>query len=348
MPKKMNLKELTKDEIHAFMSSSGLSRFRADQLIHWIYAKKVSDINEITEFSKGLRNSLRNRSYISGLKLERYLKSTDGTQKFLFSLEDGHTIESVLIPDDNRLTLCVSSQVGCAFSCAFCQTGKSGLSRNLKAYEIVDQILTVQKGIQSGDKISNVVFMGMGEPLANVHEVVEALWRIVSFVGISKRRITLSTVGIAPAIGLLAAHAPEINLAISLNATTDAIRQTIMPVNRRYPLKTVLDACRIFPLRPRRRITFEYILIGGINDSADDARRLVKLLRHFPCKINLIPLNPIADSMMHPPSEKNIEQFQNILVQKQMTAIVRKSKGQDINASCGQLRGSTRRRKTNA
>lgn len=338
MPTRINLKELTGDEIRSFMCDRGAPRYRADQLIHWMYKKNVLDIDDITEFSKSLRASLRQHSYISRINLEQQMISTDGTQKFLFSLEDGNTVESVLIPDDKRLTLCVSSQVGCAFNCAFCQTGKSGLSRNLKAHEIVDQILAVQRMIPDQDKISNVVFMGMGEPLANAHEVIDALWRIVLFVGISKRRITLSTVGIAPHIGLLATHAPEINLAISLNATTDAVREKIMPVNRRYPLKTVLAACREFPLQPRQRITFEYILIEGVNDSADDALRLVKLLNRFSCKINLIPLNPVADTMMHPPAKKTILKFQDVLVQRQMTAFVRKSRGQDINASCGQLR----------
>jgi len=231
--------------------------------------------------------------------------SKDRTEKFLFGLEDGETIESVLIPDTDRLTLCISSQVGCAMGCKFCLTGKIGLKRNLKAYEIVDQVISVVRvlSLESGlrpmgvvspgqRKITNIVLMGMGEPLANFSEVVESLWRMTEFMGFSKRRITLSTAGVVPKILKLSGIAPKVNLAVSLNATTDEVRNKLMPLNKKYPIKNLLDACKKFPLEPGRKITFEYVIFDGVNDSPDDARRLVRLLKGIRCKVNLIPFNP--------------------------------------------------------
>jgi 23S rRNA (adenine2503-C2)-methyltransferase len=221
--------------------------------------------------------------------------------------------------------------------CRFCLTGTLGLARNLGSHEIVDQIISVNRLI-SPEKITNIVFMGMGEPLANFGEVVDALWRIVLLVGISRRKITLSTAGLAPKMLALGEKAPEINLAVSLNAATDNSRSKIMPVNKRYPLKVLLDACRRYPLKPRRRITFEYVLIQGINDSQDDARRLVVILKGLRCKINLIPLNPHPASDLKRPSDGDILGFQKILLQHDFTALIRESKGRDILAACGQLR----------
>jgi len=356
--KKINLKSLSKDEIITLIEKRELPRYRASQLIHWIYDRYASSIDEITEFSKDLRNFLNEIAFISNLRLVKSLKSSDSTEKFLFLLEDKQTIESVLIPEKDRLTLCISSQVGCAMGCRFCLTGSGGLIRNLRSYEIVDQIIAVNRIIQteaidnnhiptfvrggkggfSGKKITNIVFMGMGEPLANFDEVVEALWRIVQLIGISKRKITLSTAGIVPQILLLSEKAPEINLAISLNATTDEVRNTIMPVNKRYPIKSLIDTCRKYPLQPGRRITFEYILIDGINDSLDDAHRLIKLLEGIRCKINLIPLNPHPGSDLKRPLERRVLEFQQILLKNNLRALIRESKGQDILAACGQLR----------
>lgn len=337
MVKRINLKSLPNDGLFRFIEDSGLPRFRAGQLISWIYQKYASDIAGITEFSKELRSSLAVGAYISDLRLARRLKSSDGTEKFLFSLEDGETIESVLIPDDARLTLCISSQVGCAMGCKFCLTGKLGLIRNLRAFEIVDQVIAVNRLILPG-KITNIVLMGMGEPLANLNEVAEALWRITGYIGISKRRITLSTAGLVPGIALLAEKAPEVNLAVSLNASSDKIREEIMPVNKRYPLKSLIGACRKFPLGPQRKITFEYVLIGGVNDSVGDALRLAKLLRGLRCKVNLIPLNPHEGSALKRPSDTVVHEFQKALVRNHLTAFIRESKGQDILAACGQLR----------
>ncbi len=334
---KTNLKALSYEALLRFVAERGLPGYRADQLVHWIYQKRAAEIGGITEFSKDLRTSLSDVAYISSLQLSKRLMSSDGTEKFLFTLDDGETIESVLIPDKDRLTLCVSSQVGCAMGCLFCLTGKLGLIRNLKAYEIVDQVISVGR-IAFPRKITNIVMMGMGEPLANLDEVAEALRRIIGFVGISKRRITLSTAGLVPRMALLAERGPDVNLAVSLNAATDEKRDRIMPINKRYPVRTLIDACRRFPLGPRRRITFEYVLIDGLNDSPEDAHRLAKLVRGIRCKINLIPLNTYAASDLRRPSEKSVLEFRDILAGHNLTVLVRESKGQDILAACGQLR----------
>jgi len=221
--------------------------------------------------------------------------------------------------------------------CRFCLTGKQGFVRNLKSYEIVDQITAVHR-LRRPENISNVVLMGMGEPLANFDEVVDALWRIVDFIGISKRRITLSTAGIVPKLRLFAEKAPEVNLAISLNATTDEERNELMPINKTYPIPQLLAACRKYPLQPTRKITFEYVLIDGKNDSIEDALRLVHLLQGIRCKVNLIPLNIHPESSLKRPSDKKILAFQNILLKNKVRALIRGSKGQDILAACGQLR----------
>jgi len=338
MPK-TDLKALSKKELGSFIKEQGIPAFRAKQLMHWIYEKRAESIDEITEFSKDLRERLSEKAYIRNLALLNRQISADCTEKFLFGLEDGESIESVLIPDKNRLTLCISSQVGCAMKCRFCLTGKLKLKRNLKAHEIVDQIISVSRLIEEGyRKITNIVFMGMGEPLANFDEVVEALWRMTELMKISKRRITLSTSGIVPMIPELARRAPRVNLAVSLNAATDEVRNRLMPINKKYPLKSLLDACRRYPLDPRRRITFEYVMIQGINDTAGDAKRLIKLLRGIPCKVNLIPFNPYTGSEFRRPSDREIGMFQKILLGGNITALIRKSKGQDILAACGQLK----------
>jgi len=334
---KLNLKALDKAGISRFVESLGLPRYRADQLIRRLYKKYAVAIDEITEFSKELRNLLRDVAYVSNIELVKQVNSKDKTRKFLFSLEDKQQIESVLIPDEDRFTLCISSQVGCAMGCLFCQTARCGLVRNLKSYEIVDQIIAVNRIINPA-KVTNIVLMGMGEPLANFDEVVDALWIIVEFLGISKRKITLSTAGIVPNIFLLPQKAPEINLAISLNATTDEVRNEIMPVNKRYPIKSLIDACKKYPLQPGRRITFEYVMINGKNDSHEDAYRLVKLLSGIRCKVNLIPTNPYPGCELKRSPDEKIIAFQKILLKNNLRAFIRESRGQDILAACGQLR----------
>ncbi len=334
---KTNLKALSKQELESFVKESGLPAFRTKQLQHWIYEKHVRSISDITELSKELREGLAEKAYISNLEVLERKSSGDGTEKYLFGLEDGESIESVLIPDEDRLTLCISSQAGCAMGCSFCLTGTMGLKRNLKPHEVADQIIAVGRLIRPR-KITNIVFMGMGEPLANFDNVVEALRRITGWVKISPRRITLSTSGIAPKIPQLAVEAPKVKLAVSLNATTDMVRDHIMPANRTWPLKTLMDACRKVPLPARGRLTFEYVLLKDVNDTQEDAKRLIHLLKGIPSKVNLIPFNPYAGSDFERPDEKSVLEFQKILLSAHITAIIRKSKGQDISAACGQLK----------
>lgn len=356
---KINLRALSKDAMKEFVKEQGLPAYRAKQILHWIYEKKAESIEYITEFSRELRKKLSDIAYISNLELLKRQSSKDGTEKFLFGLEDGESIESVLISDEDRHTLCISSQVGCAMSCGFCLTGGIGFKRNLKAHEIVDQIIAVMKvkseelKVESSESkipshppllkggtggITNIVFMGMGEPLLNLDEVVEALHRITGFMGFSKRRIMLSTCGIAPEIAELYRRAPHVNLAVSLNATTDDVRNRLMPINKKYPIRVLLDACRKIPLSPRDRITFEYVMIDGMNDSLSDAKKLVTLLRGISSKVNLIPFNPFAGSKFKRPSDERVLAFQEILVRGKIYTFIRKSKGQDILAACGQLK----------
>ena len=245
-----------------------------------------------------------------------------------------------------RFTLCISSQAGCATGCKFCMTGRLGLKRNLKASEIVDQVITVKRHIETGVhepevSITNIVFMGMGEPFNNFNEVVRALRNITGLMGFSRRKITVSTAGIVPGIRKLADTGPDVNLAVSLNATTDRIRDAIMPINKKYPLNKLIKACKEFPLSPNRRITFEYVMLKGINDSTEDAYRLVKLLKGIKSKVNLIPYNPLHKSIKFKcPAENKIPEFQKTLRRAGVTVIIRKSKGSDISAACGQLKAS--------
>ncbi len=333
----LNLKKLSEDEIRDLLRSEGLENYRADQLIQWIYERHTSSIEEITVFSRSLRNKLSSKYRIGAITPIHEAHSADGTRKFLFELEDGETVESVLIPDGNRLTLCISSQVGCAMGCRFCVTGSIGLKRNLSAWEIVDQFIQVERLIGKG-MVTNIVLMGMGEPLHNVIEVEEALNRMVSLMKISKRRITLSTSGYLKGLEHLTAAAPRVNLAVSLNATDDRTRTSLMPVNRHYPLKTLIGRLRKYPLEKRRRITIEYIMLDGVNDSLQDAEKLYKLLKGIPVKINLIPFNPSPSIPYRPSPPERIYRFQEVLIKKGLTVLVRKSKGGDILAACGQLK----------
>jgi 23S rRNA (adenine2503-C2)-methyltransferase len=350
----VNIKKLTIEELSRELSGMGMKSYRAAQIHEWLYRNFASSFEEMTNIAKTDRALLAERFFIPGLRLVKQEASNDGTKKFLFQLEDGHTVETVLIPDEDRKTLCISSQVGCAQACRFCLTGSRGFQRNLEAFEIADQVLAVEKMLTeetsagaAGDNrgepfrhISNIVLMGMGEPLANFENVVQAL-RIITGekgLGFSPRRVTLSTDGLAPEIERLGRTGINVNLAVSLNATTDEIRDRIMPVNKRYPIRELLDACRRYPLDERRRITFEYVLLGGINDSDEDARRLAKLLRGIRSKVNLIPFNPFPGSEFKRPLDQTVRRFQKILLDHHYTAPVRESRGRDISAACGQLR----------
>lgn len=336
---KINLKALSETEINTFMKDLNLPDFRAKQIIHWIYERFAQSIGEITEFSLELRNNLSHKAFISNLSLLDRKISSDSTEKFLFGLFDDKAIESVLIPDDNRLTLCISSQAGCSLGCIFCATGRSGFKRNLEVHEIVDQVISISKMI-APKRLTNIVFMGMGEPLLNFDNTVEALWRIAKLLKISPRRITVSTSGIVPKINEFVKKAPPVNLAISLNAAEDRIRDYIMPVNKTYPVKKLIDACRRVILPSRKKITFEYVMLKGINDSAHDAKRLVNLLKGIPSKVNLISLNPFEDCGLESTDDETIIIFQEILLNSRQPSFIRKSKGQDISAACGQLKAN--------
>jgi len=333
----VDLKNLSPTELEIFLAGLGKERFRAGQLLRWIYPRGVTDFALMTDLAKDFRVELAQRAVVSSFTPEAEEISADGTRKFLFRLLDGESVETVLIPmDEGRATLCISTQVGCAMRCSFCLTGTFGLTRNLTVAEIVNQVCAVRQRFP----MDNLVLMGMGEPLHNLDNVVRALEILYSEPGFnySPRKVTLSTAGLVPEMRELGRRI-RVNLAVSLNATTDAVRDRLMPVNRRYPLAELMQACREFPLAPRQRITFEYILIRGVNDAIDDAKRLVRLLHGVKAKVNLIPFNEHPGSDFRAPDEAGIEAFQRHLLNRGIVAIRRASKGQDISAACGQLKG---------
>ncbi len=340
---KLNLKGLTRQELAGHLAGIGKERYRADQIIRWLYLQRVTEIDQMSNLSRSCREHLQTFAEIGRLELIRGQVSEDGTRKYLFQLHDGHTVETVLIGDKNRLTLCLSTQVGCRMGCSFCLTGQSGFERDLKAVEIVDQVLQVAEIIDPGGSsrgaITNIVLMGMGEPLDNLEEVIKALEILKYDNGLqfSSRRITLSTCGLAPKIIELGQRI-EVSLAISLNAADDTLRSRLMPINRRYNLAALMAACRSYPYTKHRRVTFEYILFAGLNDSLGDARRLVKLIGSLPTKINLIPFNEHPELPFKKPHQKQITDFLQYLQNHNLTVMTRRSKGPDISAACGQLR----------
>lgn len=338
----INIKSLTREGLQTWLMEQGLKKFRADQILAWIYTRYAQSFQEMTNIAKTERTLLSSAFFISSPKVVRMETSADGTRKFLFELADKHTIECVLIPDEGRQTLCISSQVGCRQACRFCLTGSKGFIRDLKFFEIVDQVLETARLLKREGRrgITNIVLMGMGEPLANFDEVIKALNVITAGwgLGFSQRRVTVSTDGLVSEIDKLGGSGIKVNLAISLNAATDEVRDRIMPVNRRYPIKELLAACKRFPLEPRRRITFEYVLLQGVNDSGEDALHLAKLLRGIKCKVNLIPFNPFPGSAFGRPDDAAVRRFQQVLLAHHYTAPVRESRGRDISAACGQLR----------
>jgi 23S rRNA (adenine2503-C2)-methyltransferase len=337
---KTDLKDLDAREMEAWATRQGLEPYRARQIRHWLFGKMAGSFDEMTSLPKSLRARLQETADIAPLAPYRSLTSKDGTRKYLLRLRDGLLIESVLIPERGHLTLCISSQAGCAMGCRFCSTGHRGLRRNLTVSEIIEQVIQAKRDLDRPESLTNVVFMGMGEPLANYGAVLKAIRNLIGEDGInfSHRKVTLSTCGLVPQIEALGRDT-TVNLAVSLNAADDETRNFLMPVNRRYPLKDLMAACRAFPLPNRRMITFEYILIRGINDRKGDALRLVRLLGNLRAKINLIPFNAYPQTDLSPPSEEGILAFQEVLIRHHFTAIIRKSKGRDILAACGQLTG---------
>ena len=334
-----DLAELELPDLEQALEAAGHRRFHARQVFQWLYRRGVTDLEAMTDLPKAMRADLATRVTIGTPEVVSESRSTDGTRKFLLRLHDGRTIESVFIPDTPAMTFCLSTQVGCAMGCAFCLTGKMGLVRHLTAGEIVGQVRVLAAATGLLTEPFNLVLMGMGEPLHNYENTMKALRILHDEHGfaVSPRRVTLSTVGIVPALDRLAHEALMPNLAISLHATTEELRSRLVPPNQKYPLGDILEACRRFPLKKRSRITFEYVMLKGVNDSAADARRLATLLHGIKAKVNLIPLNPAPGIPFERPSDHQIDQFARILAERYITVSVRKSRGRDIRAACGQL-----------
>jgi 23S rRNA (adenine2503-C2)-methyltransferase len=331
--------DLERPALEVALEALGHRRFHARQIFRWIYRRGVTDVQAMTDLSLELRGALARDFTLSMPALVHRERSIDGTEKFLLRLADGRQIESVFIPDTPAMTFCISTQVGCAMACAFCLTGKMGLVRNLTAAEIVGQVRVLAGALNMRDTRFNIVLMGMGEPLHNYDETMKAL-RILADehgFGMSPRRITLSTVGLLPALERLAQEPVMPNLAISLHAPTDLQRGELVPINRKYGVTDIIEACKRFPLKKRNRITFEYVLLAGVNDSPQDARRLAKLVAGVKAKVNLIPLNAAAGIPFERPSDEAIDRFARVVSEHGIDVSVRKSRGRDIRAACGQL-----------
>ncbi len=337
-PPGTDLKNATLEDIQSLTASLGAEPYRARQIFSWLYRQGVTHISDMTDIPLNVRKYLAKIAHISSLDISQTRLSCDGSKKYVFRTHDGFGIESVLIPEKSHSTLCLSTQIGCAMKCSFCFTGHTGLVRNLTAAEIVNQVCAILHAAGTPEKLPNIVFMGMGEPLANYENTVKSISVLTNPCGLqySHRKITVSTSGLVPEMDRLGKEV-SVNMAVSLNAPNDEIRSRIMPVNKKYPLRELLAAAARFPLRNRQRITFEYILLRGINDAPEHALQLARLLRSVPCKINLIPYNAHAGSSFRSPEETAVMRFQEILRKKHFTAPVRRSKGQDIAAACGQL-----------
>ncbi len=318
----------------------GATRFRATQLFEWVYRRGVTDFDQMTNISRELRTRLAGYFTFPAARIHDRQISSDGTRKYLFEVEGGDLVESVMIKQPNRMTLCVSSQVGCAMACKFCRTGTMGLKRSLSTSEIIRQVRGVIEDAKNfGDSFSNIVFMGMGEPLHNYDGVTRAVKLLTEPVGygMSPRKVTVSTVGLVPAIRKLAKSDVSVSLAVSLNATTDEIRSQVMPINDRFPISELIDAIKEFPVGPRKKVTIEYVMLGGVNDTDEDRRRLAKMMRGLPVKINLIPYNDNAGLGFKSPSKEWVYDWQRYMGTQGLQAFIRWSKGQDIAAACGQL-----------
>ncbi len=334
-----DIRDLLILELEEIVAASGEREFRARQVSNWLYRQRVESFDQMTNLPAALRAHLKDNFTIGSARTEFVARSADGTRKLLIRLDDGEAIESVVIPANDRVTLCISSQAGCAMGCTFCATALMGLHRNLEAAEIVGQVMAVRRELNPGEELTNYVFMGMGEPLANYQRLVRAITIMTAEwgMGISPRRITVSTVGLVPMMERLL-NDTAVNLAVSLSATTNEQRERIAPINRRYPLEVLVETCRSLPLARRRRITFEYVMLKGVNDSPADAARLAKLMAPLRAKVNLICFNPFEGAAFESSPRSAIEAFQAILHQGNLTATIRESRGLDIAAACGQLR----------
>jgi len=317
----------------------GVATYRVNQVFTWVYHYHFRDFNEMTNLSKSLRSQLAEHFHFSLPKIQNRTFSKDGSIKYLLEMNDGAVVESVWMPSDSRKTLCLSTQVGCRLNCSFCLTASLGLKRNLTAGEIIGQHIAINDELKEEDRITNVVFMGMGEPLDNYGPVVDALRIMVSpqAMKVSTRKVTVSTSGLVEKMKSFQEEDLPINLAISLNASDNATRDRLMPVNKKYPIEVLMDCLKKYPLKPQRRHTIEYVLLAGINDSDEDAQRLAKWLKGVPCKINLIPFNAFDSSEYRPPSEQRVLKFQNYLIEQNFSAFIRQNRATDILGACGQL-----------
>ncbi len=343
---KINLLDFTSEKLKAFFLEKGEKPFRATQVIKWIHQHGVNDFSEMTNVSKTLRTELESIAEIRPLDIAIDNKSSDGTRKWLLRLPDGNCIETVFIPEDDRGTLCISSQVGCALDCTFCSTARQGFNRNLSVAEIIGQLWLAKKELQpdptSERVISNVVFMGMGEPLLNFDNVIDAITLMLddNAYGLSKRRVTLSTSGVVPPLKRLREKV-DVSLAISLHAATNKLRDELVPINKKYPIQELLASCQRYMegKAARERITIEYVMLEGINDSDQNAQELIKVLKEIPAKVNLIPFNPFPETRYKRSSNNRINRFRDILVNAGLIVMTRKTRGDDIDAACGQLAG---------
>lgn len=344
---KQNLLGLSRQGLEAFFESIGEKKFRATQVMQWVHQYGVSDFDKMTNVSKALRHKLSEIAEVREPEVIYHNVSSDGTRKWVMRLDGGSGVETVLIPDEGRATLCVSSQIGCTLDCSFCSTGKQGFNRNLSSHEIIGQVWVALRSFGEWDRtkekpITNIVMMGMGEPLMNFDNVVDAMSIMMDdfAYGISKRRLTLSTAGVVPALEKLG-DVTDVSLAISLHAPTNDLRDKLVPINKRWPIEELMAATKRYleKLPDRRKATIEYTLIKGVNDQVSHAKKLAKLLSDIPCKINLIPFNPFPNSGYEKPDREQVEVFQNVLSNLGYVATVRSTRGDDIDAACGQLVG---------
>lgn len=348
---KINLLNYTYQQMRELLTSLGEKPFRAQQLIQWIHQVGLTEFSQMTNIGKALQEKLSRLSHISLPEIVTCQKSADGTHKWLLKLDCGNCIETVYIPESNRGTLCVSSQVGCALNCSFCSTAKQGFNRNLSTAEIIGQVWLSVRELSKSDgahdkRVTNVVMMGMGEPLLNFDNVVSAMDLMMDdfAYGLSKRRVTLSTSGVVPDLERLREVSP-VALAVSLHAPNDELRNVLVPINKKYPLKQLMALCKIyFKDEPRRKVTFEYVMLKGVNDQPEHARELIKLLNDIPSKVNLIPFNPFPMTQYERSSQTTINAFRDILLSNGINTITRKTRGDDIDAACGQLAGDVKDR----
>lgn len=328
---------MTQEDLKSFLKGLGKEQFRAQQIFKWVYDRRITDFDEMSNISKNFRDELKSLIDFKMPDVLSHLKSVDGTQKFLFDMGNNNSVEAVLIPSGDRLTLCISSEVGCNMACKFCFTGKQKLKRRLKASEIVGQFMQVHDRLSEGQRISNIVFMGMGEPLDNS----DAVFKTVDIlnddfgIGISRRKITVSTSGLVPEMWKVAAN--KVRLAVSLNGSNDEVRSQVMPINKKFPLKDLLEACLQYTRETHDKVTFEYVMLKGVTDRLEQAKELYNLTKKIPCKINLIPFNEHPGSGFERPEDKQVQLFQDELIRLGAHVLLRRTMGRDIFAACGQL-----------